>query len=75
MPKPVLCAMALCIAAMAAACGGGTESSQEDAAAEARGSVIGDPLHQALDRAQSVQDTVDARAAELRQRVEEAEGD
>ena len=36
-------------------------------------SVIGEPLHQALDRAESVQETLDARAAELRQRLEEPE--
>jgi len=30
-------------------------------------------LHQALDRAESVQETLDARAAELRQRLEETE--
>ena len=36
-------------------------------------SVIGAPLQQALDRAESVQDTLDAQAAEMRRRIEEAE--
>lgn len=64
----------LCAAALLAACG--SESAPEPPASEEAGhSVIGDPLQQALERAESVQGTVDARAAELRERVEEAEGD
>lgn len=40
---------------------------------ESSASVIGEPLHQALDRAESVQETLDDRAAELRERLEAAE--
>jgi hypothetical protein len=40
-----------------------------------RQSVIGEPLQQALDRAESVQDTVDAHAAQLREQLEAAEAD
>ena len=54
------------------ACGG--ERSEPQAADERPPSVIGDPLHQALDRAESVQDTLDERASDLRQRLEQAEG-
>jgi hypothetical protein len=42
--------------------------------AEPRTSVIGEPLHEALDRAESVQQTLDAQARALRRQVEEAEG-
>ena len=65
----------LCTAAWLAACSGSTEpqAAEEATSGTATPSVIGDPLHQALERAESVQDTVDAQAAELRRRVEEAE--
>ena len=36
-------------------------------------SVIGEPLHRALERAESVQGTLDARAAEMRDRLEAME--
>ena len=54
------------------ACGG--ERSEPQVSDERPSSVIGDPLHQALDRAESVQDTLDDRASDLRQRLEQAEG-
>lgn len=53
------------------ACGSETT---EPAADERPASVIGDPLHQALERAESVQDTLDERAEDLRRRLEAAEG-
>jgi hypothetical protein len=65
-------AAALCTVAALSACGGGTN--EPAAANEQPASVIGDPLHRALDRAESVQDTLDERAADLRERLEEAEG-
>jgi hypothetical protein len=54
------------------ACSG--ETNQSSTSDERPASVIGDPLHQALDRAESVQGTLDERAADLRQRLDEAEG-
>jgi hypothetical protein len=65
-------ASSACVALVLTACG--SETSEPQASDERPASVIGDPLHRALDRAESVQDTVDARAADLRQRLEEAEG-
>ena len=62
-----------CAVAALAGCGGTDESEPPAEAAQRR--VIGDPLHQALDRAGSVQETVDARAAELRERLEAGEQD
>jgi hypothetical protein len=44
-------------------------------ARQPRQSVIGEPLQQALDRAESVQDTVDEHAAQLREQLEAAEAD
>ena len=63
---------AACIAL--AACS--SESTPPEAAGsqERPASVIGDPLHQALDRAETVQGTLDDRAADMRQRLQEAEG-
>lgn len=61
----------LCGALLLVACGGGAEPEVSEPPAA---SVIGDPLHQALERAESVQGTVDAQAAEQRRRIEEAEG-
>ena len=52
----------------------GSERSEPPVSDERPSSVIGDPLHQALDRAESVQDTLDERATNLRQQLEEAEG-
>ena len=53
-----------------------SETSEPEAAAdnERPPSVIGDPLHQALERAESVQTTLDDRAADMRRRLEEDEG-
>ena len=59
----------LSIVAILAACGGSDPGSD----AESRSSVIGDPLHQAVERAESVQTTVEDRAAELRDRIEASE--
>ena len=49
------------------------DRSEPDVSDERPPSVIGDPLHRALDRAESVQGTLDDRAADLRQRLEQAE--
>ena len=65
--------IALSIAVLLSACTG-ERSEPEPAAGDAR-SVIGDPLQQALERAESVQGTVEQRAAELRERLEAEEGD
>lgn len=46
-----------------------------EADAAPRRSVIGEPLHEALDRAESVQQTLDAQAKAMRRQLEEAEGD
>lgn len=51
-----------------------SEQNEPPVSDERPSSVIGDPLHQALDRAESVQDTLDARASDLRQQLEQAEG-
>lgn len=56
------------------ACAGESSAPAPEVAEERPSSVIGDPLHRALDRAESVQGTLDDRAAELRQRLDEAEG-
>lgn len=55
----------LIVAFAVSACGSESE--------EPPASVIGEPLHQALDRAESVQGTLDDRAAELRQRLDDIE--
>ena len=60
----------LCFAGALVACG---SDSQDETAEEPRPSVIGDPLQRSLERAEAVQDTIDERASELRQRLEEAE--
>ena len=65
-------ANALAVAVLLAACGG--EPPEPVDTDERPASVIGDPLHRALDRAESVQDTLDDRAAELRNRLEREEG-
>lgn len=52
------------------ACGGAEQAAP--AATADRESVF-DPLTETLDRAESVQETVDAQTEELRRRVEEAE--
>lgn len=65
-------AVILLIAGVAACSSGSDEAPVSE---ERPSSVIGDPLHQALDRAESVQDTLDERAADLRQRLEQTEGD
>ncbi len=57
-----------------AACSSDSPPPEAAASQERPASVIGDPLHQALERAESVQGTLDARAADMRQRLEEAEG-
>lgn len=65
--KPLILLLGLGLAA----CGAETESTLEPA--EARDESVFDPLTGTLDRAESVQDTVDARADELRRRIEQAE--
>lgn len=54
-----------------AACGAETESTSEPASAP-DGSVF-DPLTDTLERAESVQSTVDQRAEEIRRRIEQNE--
>jgi hypothetical protein len=61
-------------AALVVACGGPEAPQAQDAAEAPRQSVIGEPLHQALDRAEGVQSLVDEQAEETRRRIEEAEG-
>jgi hypothetical protein len=63
-----------CAALALGACGSETSTPEPVANDERPSSVIGDPLHQALDRAESVQGTIDDRAADMRRRLEEAEG-
>ena len=55
-----------------AACGGAGPPEEPAEPAEARGTVF-DPLTSTIDRAQGVQQTLDAQAAEQRRRLEEAE--
>lgn len=56
-----------------AGCGGGSDSpAASEEPAEARDTVF-DPLTSTIDRAQGVQQTLDAQAAEQRRRIEEAE--
>jgi uncharacterized lipoprotein YmbA len=62
----------LIAAAVLAACS--TEQPEPAQSNERPSSVIGDPLHDALDRAQSVQGTLDEHAAEVRRQLEAAEG-
>lgn len=59
------------MAASLCGCGG----NEPEPAPQTRQSVIAEPLQQALDRAESVQDTVDAHAAQLREQLEAAEAD
>jgi hypothetical protein len=63
-----------CAAIALCACSSETSTPEPAADNERPSSVIGDPLHQALDRAESVQNTLDDRAADMRRRLEEAEG-
>ena len=67
---PVRYIAILCVAVALGACG---SDSQDEVAEAPRPSVIGDPLQRSLERAEAVQDTVDQRASELRQRLEESE--
>jgi hypothetical protein len=62
----------LFLAGALAACS--TEAPEPTRSDEPPPSVIGDPLHRALDRAESVQDTLDEREADLRERLQQAEG-
>jgi len=62
----------LIVVAALAACS--SEQPEPEQSNERPSSVIGDPLHSALDRAESVQGTVDEHAAELRRQLEAAEG-
>jgi hypothetical protein len=55
-----------------AACGGAGPSEESEERAESRGTVF-DPLTSTIDRAEGVQQTLDAQAAEQRRRLEEAE--
>jgi hypothetical protein len=73
MPCRYLRGVLACTAFVLGACGGA--GSEPQATDERPASVIGDPLHQALERAESVQDTLDDRAADLRQRIEDAAGE
>jgi len=51
-----------------------SEQPEPERSSERPSSVIGDPLHNALDRAESVQGTLDEHAAEMRRQLEAAEG-
>lgn len=68
--------LAVAVLVLAAACGG-TDTPAEPENAEAappnEDSNVFTPLTDTLDRAESVQSTIDARAEELRRRIEEAE--
>jgi hypothetical protein len=54
---------------------GGSDDAPADTAAETEQprETVFDPLTSTIDRAEGVQDTVDAQSEELRRRVEEAE--
>lgn len=59
-------------------CGGadpaGPAAERSDARGDDRQTVF-DPLTETIDRAESVQDTVDAHSEELRRQIEQAEGE
>lgn len=66
------------LVAASASCDGGntparSESEPSDQAAPARDSNVFTPLTDTIDRAESVQSTVDEHAAELERRIEEDE--
>lgn len=63
------------IAAVLASCGGPepSERASEPPEPPARRETVFDPLTSTIGRAQDVQETVDAQAAEQRRRIEEAE--
>lgn len=58
--------------ALLAACGGSADSRDESQQSKQPDGVF-DPLVETLDRAKSVQQTVDEQAAEQRRRIEKAE--
>lgn len=58
-------AMLVLSTALLAACGDSGDS---------RESVIGEPLHESLERARAVEDTVRQQAEETRRQIEQAEG-
>jgi hypothetical protein len=65
-------ALMTALAIALAACGGSEPPPANDERAERRPTVF-DPLTGTLDRAEGVQQTLDAQAAEQRRRIEEAE--
>lgn len=69
--KRLNCASIL-LMTMLVACSGGSDQTDQQTNEE-RDSVF-DPLTQSIDRAKSVQNTVDAQAEEQRRQIEEAEG-
>lgn len=56
-----------------AGCGGAGNGSAPETAEPERRATVFDPLVETLDRAESVQQTIDEQAAEQRRRIEEAE--
>jgi hypothetical protein len=64
------------LALLLAGCGGAeppAERASEPAAPPVRRETVFDPLTSTIDRAEGVQQTLDAQAAEQRRRIEEAE--
>ena len=66
--------LTILIAAGALGACGGSDAPEPTQTAERPASIIGDPLHNALERAESVQGTVDEHAAQMRRQIEAAEG-
>jgi len=73
MPKASCYLVLVSAAIVLAACSSESEP-QRSVSDEPAPSVIGDPLHRAVERAESVQATLDEHAAQLRRQVEESEG-
>lgn len=72
-PKRVLSSV---LVLLLAGCGGAepaAERASEPAEPSARSESVFDPLTSTIDRAEGVQQTIDAQAAEQRRRIEEAE--
>lgn len=66
----------IALALLLAGCGGGEpsqESTSEASEPAPRRETVFDPLTSTIDRAQGVQQTLDAQAAEQRRRIEDAE--
>jgi hypothetical protein len=73
-----LASSAALVLMLLAGCGGADRAGPADrTSSDARGDDregVFDPLTDTIDRAESVQDTVDAQAEALRRQIEEAEG-